>query len=231
MTDRSKAQTYGRARTLLAVALAGAAAAALGCHTPHQCPILQGMAGGTIPSPLPRAGDSYTVVGKRDGIRFYIVRYTDSLYRGGDVLNQRGAEALKQLGIRTIISADPTDKQRAVAKENGFALVEVPFGLNDLEKAHLDRFLSAVDAGQGPFYVHDRFGPLKAGALLASWRMHRQNWSADEAIKEYYRLDANYWDSLHIVKVLKESAPAPASPAPAAAPAAAPAGAPAAGQE
>lgn len=199
---------------LLAAVLVGASAAGVACHTPHQCPILQGMTGGRIPSPLPPEGDTYQIVGKRDGIRFYIAKYTDSLYRGGDILNRSGADALKQLGIKTIVSVDPSDDERAIAKEYGFALIEIPFGWYDLKKADLDRFLATVDQGQGPYYVHDMYGPIQAGALLAYYRMHRQQWSVDDAIKEYYRLDANYWDSLDIVKVLKASAPtSPAKPA------------------
>jgi len=44
---------------------------------------------------------------------------------------------------------------------------------------------------------------------------YREGWTVEKALDEYYRLDANYWDSLDLVKVLKENAgkpPAPRSP-------------------
>jgi len=177
-----------------------------GCHSPHQCPILQGLTGGRIPSPLPPAGDTYTVVGYRDGIRFYVVKYNDQFYRGGDLLDRRGAEALKALGIKTIISVSPDDQERALAKEFGFGLVEIPFGWNDMSQDHLDRFLAATRGSPGPFYVHDTFGINQAGILLAHYRIHVERWSVEKALDEYWRLDANFWDSIHMVQVLKDAA-------------------------
>ena len=191
----------------LPVVLAALGTTATGCHTPHQCPILQGLTGGRIPAPLPPPGDSYTVVGYREGLRFYIIQYNQTLYRGGDVLSREGADALKALGIKTIIAVTPSDQERALAKEYGFALVEIPFGLNDLKKGHLDRFLAAVEKNPGPFYVHCFGGDLRAGILLAHYRIHREGWTFDRALDEYRRLDANYWDSLGLVQVLKDNAP------------------------
>ena len=69
-----------------------------------------------------------------------------------------------------------------------------------------DLFLAAVDAGPTPVYVHCMGGDLRAGILAAHYRIHREGWTFDRAIEEYRRLDANYWDSLDLVKVLKENA-------------------------
>jgi len=183
------------------------AAGSAGCHTPHQCPILQGMSGWSIPSPLPKAGETSTVVGYRDGIRFYVVQYNDKLYRAGDILSEKGAKALQELGIKTVITATPNDLQRSAAKQYGLKLVEIPFGWSDMNAGHLKQFLQAVDTGPSPICVCSRSGTLRAGILLAHYRIHREGWTAEKAIKEYYRLDANYWDSKHLVKVLKENAP------------------------
>jgi protein tyrosine phosphatase (PTP) superfamily phosphohydrolase (DUF442 family) len=191
---------------ILAAALAIAATSLAGCHTPHQCPILQGMSGWNIPSPLPPSGDTYKVIGYRDGIRFYVVQYNDKLYRAGDIRSAKGAEALKQLGIKTVITATPDDLQRSLAKQYDLKFVEIPFGWSDMTAGHLQQFLQAVDAGPSPICVCSRTGTLRAGILLAHYRVHREGWTVDKAIKEYYRLDANYWDSKHMVKVLKENA-------------------------
>jgi hypothetical protein len=61
----------------------------------------------------------------------------------------------------------------------------------------------------------DEGGDLRAAILVAHYRVHREGWTVEKALDEYYRLDANYWDSLDLVKVLKENAgkpPAPRSP-------------------
>ena len=186
-------------------------ASVAGCHKPHQCPILQGISGWSIPAPLPPKGGTYTIVGKREGIRFYIVKYTDQLYRAGDIRSAKGAEALKQLGIKTIISTTTSETQRSLAKKYGMKLVEIPFGWSNMNAGHLRQFLQAVAASPKPICVISRTGTLRAGIMLAHYRVHRQGWSVDEALNEYYRLDANYWDAVDLVKVLKENAPSKTS--------------------
>jgi protein tyrosine phosphatase (PTP) superfamily phosphohydrolase (DUF442 family) len=196
-------------RLLSVVALAAlmaVSAAAIGCHALHQCPILQPMFGGRIPAPLPPAGDTYKVVGYRPGIRFYVIQYNDKIYRGGDILSREGADSLKALGIKTIVAVTPTAEERALAKEYGFTLVEIPFGQDDMTAAHLDRFIDAVEKCPAPVYVHCFGGDLRAAILVANYRIHKEGWSFDKALDEYRRLDANYWDSLHMVQVLKDNA-------------------------
>jgi protein tyrosine phosphatase (PTP) superfamily phosphohydrolase (DUF442 family) len=191
---------------LMLVGLAAVLAAAIGCHTPWQCPILQPMFGGRIPAPLPHAGSTYKVVGYRPGIRFYVIQYNDKIYRGGDILSREGADSLKAFGIKTIVSVTPSNEERRLAKEYGFALAEIPFGQDDMTAAHLDRFLEVVDKYPAPFYVHCFGGDLRAAMLVANYRIKREGWSVEKALDEYRRLDANYWDSLHMVDVLKANA-------------------------
>lgn len=195
------------ARLVLTLMLAGFSAWFGGCHSLHDCPILQPLTGGNIPAPLPPEGETYDVLGRRDGIRFYIVKYSENLYRGGDIRSEKGAQALKDLGIRTVVSVTPNDTERSLARQFGFELVEIPFGFYNLTKAELDRFLAAVDSRPGPIYVHDFGGIAQAGILLAHYRIHRQGWTFDKALAEYRRLGANYWDSLAMVDTLKKNAP------------------------
>jgi len=191
---------------MLPAAMIALAMTAAGCHTPSQCPYLQTLTGGNIPAPLPQPGDTYKVVGYRDGIRFYVVQYNDRLYRGGDIRSQAGMEALKALGIKTIISVTPTDQERAWAKDYGMKYVEIPFGWFDMKKEHLDKFLAAADAGPAPIFVKCFGGDLRAGILAAHWRIHRENWPVQKALDEYFRLDANTWDAMILVDVLKANA-------------------------
>jgi protein tyrosine phosphatase (PTP) superfamily phosphohydrolase (DUF442 family) len=200
------AQAWRLPAALAAVAAAGLAMTAAGCHTPSQCPILQGLTGGRIPAPLPQESDTYKVIGYRDGIRFYVIQYNDRLYRGGDILSRAGMDALKVLGIKTIISVTPTDEERTWAKEYGMKYVEIPFGWYDMKKEHLDKFLAAADAGPAPIFVKCFGGDLRAGILAAHWRIHREGWTVDRALAEYFRLDANTWDSVNLVEVLKANA-------------------------
>ncbi|MCY2928506.1 MAG: hypothetical protein NTV86_03255 [Planctomycetota bacterium] len=214
--------------SFLALVLSAAALVG-GCHTPYQCVFIQGAALGTVQPPLPPEpgstevdparqyvggtypppppeGDAYKVTGYRPGIRFYVVQYTPNLYRGGDILSREGAQSLKALGVKTIISVDPSDEERALAKEYHFWLAELPFGSMELSRAHLEQFMTCVRTCPGPIYVHCFGGDLRAGILLAYYRMHKQGWSFDRAYTEYQRLDANNWDAAPFVQVLKDNA-------------------------
>jgi protein tyrosine phosphatase (PTP) superfamily phosphohydrolase (DUF442 family) len=197
-------------RRLAAMALAALvslAATSIGCHAPSQSPLIQELTGGYIPAPLPPAGDSYKVIGYKSGIRFYVVQYNDKLYRGGDILTHQGMDALKALGVKTIVAVTPRAEEREWAKEYGMKYVEIPFGWYDMKKADLDKFLATVDEGPTPIYVHCLGGDLRAGILAAHYRIYRESWGVEKALDEYYRLDASYLDSLDLVKKLRENAP------------------------
>jgi protein tyrosine phosphatase (PTP) superfamily phosphohydrolase (DUF442 family) len=206
-----------------------AAVFASGCHTPYQCVFVQGAALGTIQPPLPPQpgstevdpgrqyvggtypppppeGDAYKVTGYLPGIRYYVVQYAPNLYRGGDILSREGAESLRALGIKTIVCIDPSDQERALAREYRFWLAELPFGPMDMTRAHLDQFLSVLGTCPGPVYVHCFGGDLRAGILLAHYRIHKQGWSYERALTEYQRLDANVYDSAVLVQILKDNA-------------------------
>jgi protein tyrosine phosphatase (PTP) superfamily phosphohydrolase (DUF442 family) len=188
-------------------ALVSLATTTAGCHAPSQSPLLQELTGGYIPAPLPVAGESYKVIGYKPGIRFYVIQYNDKLYRGGDILTHQGMDALKALGIKTIVAVTPRAEEREWAKEYGMKYVEIPFGWYDMKKQDLDKFLATVDAGPTPIYVHCLGGDLRAGILAAHYLIYRESWSVEKALDEYYRLDASYLDSADLVKKLRESAP------------------------
>ncbi|OQA01341.1 MAG: hypothetical protein BWY71_00414 [Planctomycetes bacterium ADurb.Bin412] len=198
-----------RTRVYLGIWAAGLviAAGAGGCHKVHQCPYLQGITGWNIPSPLPPEGQTYKVVGYREGIRFYVIEYNEKMYRAGDIRSAKGAEALQQLGIKTVISASPNKNQRAWAEQCGMKFVEIPFGWYDMTSEDLHKFLQVVDASPKPICVCSRSGMLRAGILLAHYRIHREGWDVEAALEEYYKLDANYGESKKLVKVLRENAP------------------------
>jgi protein tyrosine phosphatase (PTP) superfamily phosphohydrolase (DUF442 family) len=198
---------------VLLVCLGGLAMASAGCHTYYNCPIIQGMAGWSIPSPLPPAGDTYTVVGYEPGIRFYVVKYDDGLYRGGDIMSKEGFESLKKLGIKTIIATNPQPEEKAMAGEFGMKYVEIPFGPFDLTKEKLDAFMAAVAAGPAPVYVKSLGGDRDAAILAAHYRIHHDGWTADKAIDEFLRLQGNFWDSLNMFQVIRDNASAPPHPA------------------
>jgi protein tyrosine phosphatase (PTP) superfamily phosphohydrolase (DUF442 family) len=191
----------------MALCLPGLAGLAGGCHNLWDCPILQPMTGGNIPAPLPFEGETYDVVGYRKGIRFYVVKYDEGLYRGGDIRSEQAAATLaNEFRIKTVISVTPTEKERRFARRHNWNLVEIPFSFYDVTEHDFEAFEAAMDKYPGPYYVHCFGGEVRAASLLADYRIQKQGWSYDKAMDEYWRLRNNPWDSLTLVGIIKKRA-------------------------
>lgn len=144
---------------------------------------------------LPPKGQAYKVVGRRAGLRGFIVRYDKKLYRGGQIVSEEGIETLKQRGIKTIISVTPDEHERKYAHAAGLRLVEVHFDeQQSIPKKTLQKFLDAIEADDGPFYLHAMGGSHRAGALAAAYRVHAGGWEFDKAIIEFGRLGGSLKD-------------------------------------
>jgi len=193
-------------RLLLMAGLVFAAGNLGGCHTVSQCPILQGMAGWSLPSPLPAESENYDVIGYREGIRFYVMKYDDTLYRSGDMLTEAGADALGQLGIKTIITTSQDIQQHQWATDRKMEYVEIPFGWNDMTETDLHRFLRTYESSPKPVCVISRTGAIRAGIWGAWCRVRKQGWSVGKAMNEYYKLQANIFDSMPIVATFRSAA-------------------------
>ena len=138
---------------------------------------------------LPPEGEGYKVIGRVAGLNKYVVQYDERLYRGGQPLTAEGLTALKKWGIKTIVSVTPDDHERKFAEENGFALVEVPFGHGvGIPAEVLSKFLKTTTQQAGGIYVHCMGGSHRAGALCLAYRVHVAGWAYDKALIEYGRL-------------------------------------------
>ena len=138
---------------------------------------------------LPPPGDTYEVVGWAQGLAGYIVKYSDDVYRGGDIESAEGAQGLADWGIKTVISVTPADEERKFTAEHGLGLVEITFEKGEaLPREQLDRFIEAVTEQPGPFYIHCQGGSHRGGTLCAYYRMKVDGWSFEEAAAEFEAL-------------------------------------------
>ncbi len=158
--------------------------------------------------PLPPSHDGYEVLGVREGIKGWAIRYSPDFVRGGEFYDDSAAEAMKEWGIRTIVSVSPSDKERHFARRHGLELVELTF---DKDKgptpADLRRFLDVLKQGKGPYYIHCVGGTQRAGALGLAYRIHVQGWNADRALVEFGRLGGNLKDSDAMLRPVLEFKP------------------------
>ena len=121
-----------------------------------------------------------------DGLMKIMVSYSDDFARGGMIETVEGMEALKKEGIKTIVSIVPTPEEKAMAKQFGIKLVNLPFSNEVLAPEDLAVFKSVLEKKE-PIYVHCHGGTHRAGVLGMYYRLW-SGWKYERALKEFVAL-------------------------------------------
>lgn len=139
------------------------------------------------PTPPPPSA-TYDVIGVRKGLRGFIVAYSESLCRGGEVTGTKGIAELKALGIKTVVSVCPSGRLRGLCTREGLQLVEIPFGVSGPAEHERELFLKSMRESPKPVYLHCKTGTRRAGTLAMLYRMKMGGWSFESALLEFLRL-------------------------------------------
>ena len=123
------------------------------------------------------------------------------IYRGAQP-DEAGMEALKTLGIKTVVSLRVPEQvvewEEAEADRLDMKFVSLPLS-NYGSPSDIDvrTFLKIItDPTRQPVFIHCRQGQLRTGALIASYRVLEEGWSAEAAYAEAKQLgfdDAYPW--------------------------------------
>jgi len=157
---------------------------------------------------LPPEGESYDISGVLPGLKNYVVKYDDNVYRGGDILEPSAGKTLRKLGVKTIISITPNEYEREFCREYKFELVEMPFKKDTgVSEEDVNRFLETIRTGEGAFYVHCYGGTHRAGILGAAYRIFILNWPVEKALEEYDVLGGDFETDRPMIEPLKRMVP------------------------
>ena len=115
-------------------------------------------------------------------------RVTDQLWRSGQP-KAKGFSFLADLGVQTVLSLRPSDRDDRRTDDPRLTLVSVPMksrNVGENDSAQVVAALQALDQGQqrGPVLVHCRFGSDRTGCIVALYRMLWQDWPRAKAIAE-----------------------------------------------
>jgi protein tyrosine/serine phosphatase len=159
----------------------------------------------TVPSTktvqLPKPSADYRVYQVK-GLHKFVVTLSPILYRGGLIETVEGMEALQKRGIKTIVSIVPSDQERAMAKQFGIRLVELPFPNEKLPFEVIDRFKEVL-AQNEPIYLHCHGGTHRAGVLGLYYRLW-SGWSYERALKEFVALGGFPQKDFALLESVKE---------------------------
>lgn len=172
---------------------------------------------GAVALPAPSHADTATQAGIK---RF--IQVDNRLWRGSQP-DADGFRALRDLGVRTIVSLRNDEAERRVVESLGMTFVHIPvtmkpFGMSgELPSDAIARFFAIVDnPANGSVFLHCRRGADRTGTFVALYRIARQGWDPDRAYDEARGLGMRWWHS-HVKDQLK-SLSASIGPAPASAP-------------
>ena len=117
----------------------------------------------------------------------------ERFYRGAEPKGLEDIQALKDLGIHTVIDLQekPERAERANVESLGMRYVNIPM----VDKAYprpewVAAFMKTVDdPSTGKFYVHCAGGRHRTGAMGAVYRYEKYGWGYEEVYAEMKRFD------------------------------------------
>jgi tyrosine-protein phosphatase SIW14 len=117
----------------------------------------------------------------------------ERFYRGAEPKKAEDFQALKALGINTVIDlqAEPEPAERGMVQSLGMRYVNIPM----VDKAYprpewVAAFLKTVDdPATGKFYVHCAGGRHRTGSMGAVYRMEKYGWDFDRVYAEMKQYD------------------------------------------
>ena len=117
----------------------------------------------------------------------------ERFYRGAEPKKLEDFQALKELGITTVIDlqAKPEPEERGMVESLGMRYVNIPM----IEKKYprpewVDSFMKTVDdPSTGKFFVHCAGGRHRTGAVGAVYRFEKYGWNFDQVYAEMKQFD------------------------------------------
>ena len=158
------------ARRLLAhSSLAAAGAIALLCQACSAGTTQRAeLAASSTPAPAAWGEVSHDEEGFPHGLHNFR-RWSDRVAQGGGPEDEEAFANLARLGYHTVLSVDGAQPRVELAEKYGLGYVHVPIGYDGVTPDEALRIVKAVEASQGPVYVHCHHGKHRgpAAAQLA----------------------------------------------------------------
>ncbi len=119
-------------------------------------------------------------------------RVNDQVYRSAQP-EKTSAEALKNLGIKTVLNLRQRNKDKPLHGISGIQFKRYPLRTWDIEEDDILAILKIInDPANQPILVHCAHGADRTGLMMASYRMIVQDWSKEAAIAEMKQGEYEY---------------------------------------
>ncbi len=117
----------------------------------------------------------------------------DRFYRGAEPKRLEDIQALKTLGISTVIDlqAESDPEERAWVESLGMRYINIPMVAKKYPRPEwVTAFMKTVDdPSTGKFFVHCAGGRHRTGSMGAVYRMEKYGWNYDQVYAEMKQFD------------------------------------------
>ena len=109
---------------------------------------------------------------------------TPNLFRGAQP-EREGYRTLQAIGVNIVVDMRGNRSERSAVEKLGMQYVSIPWDARSPSDEVIARFLKVIaENPDKKIFVHCRIGVDRTGMAIASYRMAKQGWSPDEAMKE-----------------------------------------------
>lgn len=117
----------------------------------------------------------------------------ENLYRSEQPQTKDFIE-LEKLGIKTVINLRNRFSNHHELKKSSIKEVEIPINSWKINYMHLVGALKLIEASAKPVLVHCLHGSDRTGCVVACYRVVFNNWTKEDAIKEFLSPEFGYHD-------------------------------------
>lgn len=109
---------------------------------------------------------------------------TPNLFRGAQP-EKEGYRTLQAMGVNIVVDMRGNRSEQSAVEKVGMQYVSIPWNASSPSDEVIARFLKVIEENPDKkIFVHCRVGVDRTGVAIASYRMAKEGWSPDEAMKE-----------------------------------------------
>lgn len=129
----------------------------------------------------------------------YVAKVKSGVYRGSKP-DEEGIEALRALGVRTVINLRGSEHSEGELVESaGMRYVWIPMKKTKAPTSdQVEQFFDVIrDKSAYPIYVHCMKGVDRTGTMMALYRIREQGWSNADALAEMVHFGDHGFKDMH----------------------------------
>lgn len=133
-------------------------------------------------------------------------RISEDLYRSAQP-EREGFTALQKLGVRSVLNLREFHKDTRKARHTQLHLMAYPVAAGEVTAADVENCLALIAGAPKPVLVHCWHGSDRTGIVVAAYRIIYQNWSVEDAEKEFRDERFGYHEFWYgnLLKLLRET--------------------------